>query len=130
MLRIYLFSSHQSVQILKMIQRVFTVHPVFNEHPQISSLDVTCHSDIATSHLNMQPWPADLPLISTVEAADGTSSDELDMGVVLYSCSFVVISLMILSQVWTKQELSTRAVLYLRWIISHSTFIKSTQSKF
>jgi hypothetical protein len=130
MLRIYLFSSHQSVQILKMIQRVFNVHPVFNEHPQNSSLDVTCLSDIATSHLNMQPWPADLPLISTVEAADGTASDELDMGVVLYSCSFVVISLMILSQVWTKQGLSTRAVLYLRWIISHSTFIKSTQSKF
>jgi hypothetical protein len=35
-----------------------------------------------------------------VDSANGTAQEELDMGVVLYSCSFVVISLMILSQVW------------------------------
>jgi hypothetical protein len=49
--------------------------------------------------LNVQPWPVELPLITILEAADGTSQEGLDMGVVLYSCSFVVISLMILSQV-------------------------------
>ena len=32
-------------------------------------------------------------------AEDGTEVEELDMGVVLYSCSFSVIFLMILSQV-------------------------------
>ena len=70
-------------------------------------------SDTATSHLNRQPWPAELPLISTVEAADGTARDELDMGVVLYSCSFVVIALMILSQVRTTHGQSARfAILY------------------
>jgi hypothetical protein len=65
-----------------------------------------------------------------VEAADGTASDELDMGVVLYSCSFVVISLMILSQVWTEQGLSTRAVLDLQWVISLSTFINQHSISF
>ena len=69
-------------------------------------------SDTATSHLNRQPWPAELPLISTVEAADGTARDELDMGVVLYSCSFVVIALMILSQVRTTHGKSARVLLY------------------
>jgi hypothetical protein len=38
-----------------------------------------------------QPWPADLPLITE-------ETEELDMAVVLYSCSFAVIFLMILSQ--------------------------------
>ncbi len=65
-----------------------------------------------------------------MEAADGTASDELDMGVVLYSCSFVVISLMILSQVWTEQGLSTRAVLDLQWVISLSTFINQHSISF
>ncbi len=51
------------------------------------------------SHLNEQPWPAELPLISIIDTVNGTTKQELDMGVVLYSCSFVVISIMILSQV-------------------------------
>ncbi len=48
--------------------------------------------------VNGQPWPAELPLIATVDSPDG-DVEALDMGVVVYSCSFVVISLMILSQV-------------------------------
>ena len=60
-----------------------------------------CPSDVLTYSIYAQPWPAELPLISTVEYVNGTAKDELDMGVVLYSCSFVVISLMILSQVQT-----------------------------
>ena len=43
----------------------------------------------------------DLPLIAVTAAEDGTELEELDMGVVLYSCSFAVIFLMILSQVLT-----------------------------
>jgi hypothetical protein len=58
-----------------------------------------CSSDVLTYSINFQPWPAELPLITTVEYVDGTAKEELDMGVVLYSCSFVVIFLMILSQV-------------------------------
>ena len=49
--------------------------------------------------VSLQPWPADLPLITVTAAEDGTEVEELDMGVVLYSCSFAVIFLMILSQV-------------------------------
>jgi hypothetical protein len=45
-----------------------------------------------------QPWPADLPLFVETTAEDGTESEELDMGVVFYSCSFAVIFIMILSQ--------------------------------
>ncbi len=58
-----------------------------------------CSSDVLTYSINVQPWPDDLPLITTVEYVNGTAKEELDMGVVLYSCSFVIISLMILSQV-------------------------------
>jgi hypothetical protein len=47
-----------------------------------------------------QTWPAELPLIKMGDGGNGTDAeDELDMGVVFYSCSFAVISLMILSQV-------------------------------
>ncbi len=47
-----------------------------------------------------QPWPAELPLIKMGAGGNGADAeDELDMGVVVYSCSFAVISLMILSQV-------------------------------
>jgi hypothetical protein len=46
-----------------------------------------------------QPWPAELPLIAVSTEEDGTEVEALDMGVVLYSCSFAVIFLMILSQV-------------------------------
>ncbi len=46
-----------------------------------------------------QAWPADLPLISRETAADGTLVDQLDVGVIMFSCSFAVILLMILSQV-------------------------------
>ncbi len=45
-----------------------------------------------------QPWPAELPLIYSVDSPDG-AVEALDMGVVFYSFSFGVISLMILSQV-------------------------------
>ena len=46
-----------------------------------------------------QPWPTDLPLIAVSMEDDGTEVEDLDMGVVLYSCSFAVIFLMILAQV-------------------------------
>jgi hypothetical protein len=52
-----------------------------------------------TRPLTRQPWPADLPLIAVSTDEDGTEVEALDMGVVLYSCSFAVIFLMILSQV-------------------------------
>jgi hypothetical protein len=61
-----------------------------------------------------QAWPADLPLIKPVFREGGANDtggvngtgggvvvrDELDMGIVVYSCSFAIISLMILSQVY------------------------------
>jgi hypothetical protein len=68
----------------------------------LMSLDTISHvvmSLTLISILNVQPWPIELPLITMLETADGTAQEGLDMGVVLYSCSFVVISLMILSQV-------------------------------
>ncbi len=49
--------------------------------------------------LTRQPWPTDLPLVGVSTGEDGTEVEELDLGVVLYSCSFAVIFLMILSQV-------------------------------
>jgi hypothetical protein len=41
----------------------------------------------------------DLPLVAVTATEDGTELKELDMGMVLYTCSFAVIFLMILSQV-------------------------------
>ena len=49
-----------------------------------------------------QPWPLDLPLVVVSMDEDGTEGEDLDMGVVLYSCSFAVIFLMILSQVMVR----------------------------
>ncbi len=46
-----------------------------------------------------QGWPEELPLIATEGGADGAAEDRLDMGVIVYSCSFAVILLMILAQV-------------------------------
>jgi hypothetical protein len=57
----------------------------------------------------LQAWPNDLPLISTEAAVDGTSVDRLDMGVIMFSCSFAVILLMILSQV----ESGMQPIIYL-----------------
>jgi hypothetical protein len=53
----------------------------------------------ATTPRSRQPWPADLPLVAVMTDEDGAETEGLDMGVVLYSCSFAVIFLMILSQV-------------------------------
>ncbi len=67
------------------------------------SLPQACfaHLHIATpqSPAPRQAWPGDLPLINAEAAANGTSADRLNMGVIMYSCSFAVILLMILSQV-------------------------------
>ncbi len=46
----------------------------------------------------IQAWPSELPLVSGVEG-DEMAVGELNTGVVVYSCSFAVILLMILSQV-------------------------------
>jgi hypothetical protein len=46
----------------------------------------------------LQSWPSELPLVSGVEG-DEMAMGELNTGVVVYSCSFAVILLMILSQV-------------------------------
>jgi hypothetical protein len=47
---------------------------------------------------SIQSWPSELPLVSGVEG-DEMAVGELNTGVVLYSCSFSVILLMILAQV-------------------------------
>ena len=44
----------------------------------------------------------DLPLVALSTDEDGVEVEELDMGVVLYSCSFAVIFLMILAQVTSR----------------------------
>ncbi len=48
--------------------------------------------------MRRQSWPGELPLIAT-EVNPNVTAGDLDIPVIMYSCSFAVIMLMILAQV-------------------------------
>ena len=82
--------------------------PLLGKFPLQRSRDQVGHSNIISLHPR-QPWPVDLPLVTVSTEDDGAEVEVLDMGVVLYSCSFAVIFLMILSQVMDRNN----------WLDSH-----------
>ncbi len=72
-------------------------------------------SDFVLTH--RQSWPSDLPLVAMETTLDGTSVGEMDIPVVMYSCSFAVILLMILSQVGIKDAEGVKSIsVYISWV--------------